>query len=185
MKLIVGLGNPGKKYEKTKHNVGFMVIDDFAKDNSINISKIKFKSFIGEGFIGTEKVILMKPQTYMNLSGMAVREAVEYYNLHISDIIVVYDDIDIDFGAIRIRKKGSAGTHNGMRNIIYQLKDDDFPRVRIGIGRPKHGELRDFVISNFTKKDSEDLLRLIERGVKSVQDIIEKGIDASMNLNNG
>ena len=134
MKIIAGLGNPGREYESTKHNVGFMTLDLLADKLGISISKEKFKALIGEGRIGTEKIILVKPQTYMNLSGESIREVVGFYKIDIEDLIVIYDDIDIPAGTLRIRSKGSAGTHNGMRSVVYQLQEDGFPRIRVGIG---------------------------------------------------
>ena len=150
MYIIVGLGNPGDKYEKTRHNVGFNVIDLLAKEYSIDVSKIKHKALIGEGRVGTEKVILVKPMTYMNLSGESVADICNYYNIDLENLIVIYDDIDLDVGKIRIRKKGSGGTHNGMRSIIKCLGSNEFPRVRVGISKPKNGQdLADFVLSRF------------------------------------
>ncbi|MDL2311100.1 aminoacyl-tRNA hydrolase, partial [Peptostreptococcaceae bacterium OttesenSCG-928-C18] len=133
MKLVVGLGNPGKKYEENRHNVGFMAIDKLASENNINVNKLKFNSVYGEGRIGNEKIILMKPLTYMNNSGIAVMECKNYYGISIEDIYIICDDIDIPFGSIRIKKKGSAGTHNGLKSIIQHLKDDDFPRFKISV----------------------------------------------------
>jgi PTH1 family peptidyl-tRNA hydrolase len=142
MYIIVGLGNPGKKYENTKHNIGFITLDLLAERNDIKINKIKHKALVGEGFISGLKVLLVKPQTFMNLSGNSVREVMEYYKEDIEKLIVVYDDVDIPMGRLRIRKKGSAGTHNGMKSIIYDLQDDGFPRVRIGIGKERRCLLR-------------------------------------------
>ena len=154
MYIIVGLGNPGDKYEKTRHNVGFNVIDLLAKEYSIDVSKLKHKALIGEGRVGTEKVILVKPMTYMNLSGESVVDICNYYNVDLENVIVIYDDIDLDVGKIRIRKKGSGGTHNGMRSIIKCLGSNEFPRVRVGISKPKNGQdLADFVLSRFAKED--------------------------------
>ena len=134
MYVIVGLGNPGKKYENTRHNMGFMAIDLLADKFGIKVDKIKHKALIGEGRIANQKVLLAKPQTYMNLSGESVREILSYYKVDVENLIVIYDDIDIPTGTIRIRKFGSAGTHNGMRSVVYQLKSDRFPRIRVGIG---------------------------------------------------
>ncbi|PLX33823.1 MAG: aminoacyl-tRNA hydrolase, partial [Clostridiales bacterium] len=134
MHIIVGLGNPGKKYAGTRHNAGFEVLDHFAEKHGIKINKIKFKGLLGEATLKGEKVLLLKPQTFMNLSGRSVREIAEFYKIEIDRLIVVYDDIDTPLGKIRIRKKGSAGTHNGMKDIIYNLITDEFPRIRIGIG---------------------------------------------------
>ncbi len=134
---MVGLGNPGKDYANTRHNVGFNTIDILSERNNIKLNKIKFKSVYGEGIIGNKKVMLVKPQTYMNNSGISLREISQFYKLPIENIIVIVDDIDIDFASIRIRAKGSAGSHNGLKSIIYHLQNDNFPRVKIGIGKKK------------------------------------------------
>ena len=135
MYYIVGLGNPGIQYENTRHNAGFITIDYLARKYSIDVRKIKFKSLIGQGVISGQKVMLVKPQTYMNNSGEAIREIYNYFDFDHDKLIVIYDDIDIDFGSIRIRKKGSAGTHNGMKSIIYNLEFDDFPRIKVAVGK--------------------------------------------------
>lgn len=180
MKIIAGLGNPGREYENTKHNVGFMTVDRLAEKLGISIKKIKFKALCGEGFIGGEKVLILKPQTYMNLSGESVREAMFFYKLDIEDLIVIYDDIDIPLGHLRIRPKGSAGTHNGMRSIIYQLQDDGFPRVRVGIGGERKGDLADYVISGFDK-DSAKLMRdAITAAADAVECLVADGINEAM-----
>jgi len=181
MYVIVGLGNPGKKYEATRHNVGFEVIDYLAYRNKIKIDKIKHKALIGKGIIEGQKVMLVKPQTFMNLSGESVRDICEYYNVELNKLIVIYDDIDIDLGKLRIRKKGSAGTHNGMKNIIYLLKDDKFPRIRIGIGAPKGRDLVNYVIGKFTDKEKEDIILSIRLAAEAVESILENGIDKAMN----
>ena len=134
MFVVAGLGNPGRKYEKTRHNMGFWAVDRLAEKNDIKIKKIKHKALIGDGIISGEKVLLVKPQTYMNLSGESLREIVDYYNVDLSRLLVIYDDFDIEAGSLRIRKKGSAGSHNGMKSIINQLGSQDFPRIRVGIG---------------------------------------------------
>ncbi len=138
MKLIVGLGNPGRQYADTKHNIGFMVVDYLAGKLGIKVDKIKFKSIIGEGFVGTEKIVLAKPQTYMNLSGEAVLDMVQWYKPEPQDMLVIFDDMDLPLGKLRLRMKGSAGGHNGMKSIIYLVQSDEFPRLRIGIGRPEN-----------------------------------------------
>ena len=158
MFIVVGLGNPGKDYDKTRHNVGFDVIDLLAERNNIKLNKIKYKSVYGEGNIGGEKVLLVKPQTYMNNSGITVRDIYNFYKLPIENIIVVVDDIDIDFSQVRIRKKGSAGSHNGLKSIIHQLQQEDFPRVKIGIGKKREGQdLANFVLSRFSKEERESI----------------------------
>ena len=166
--LIVGLGNPDKKYVNTRHNVGFEMIDVLASYASIKVNKVKCKALIGEGRIGGSPVILAKPQTYMNLSGESVMELCNYFKIPSENIIVMYDDISLEVGKIRIRQKGSAGGHNGMKNIIYHLQNDEFPRVRFGIGAPL-GDLADYVLSNFSKDETKVLIE----SAKSVPDIIE------------
>ena len=137
MILIVGLGNPGKQYEQTRHNIGFDVIDYMANKYNIDVNREKFKGICGEGFIENKKVILLKPLTYMNLSGESIRELANFYKLEDDEIIVVYDDISLDIGRLRIREKGSAGGHNGIKSIIQNLGGDKFPRVKVGVGQPK------------------------------------------------
>ena len=151
MYLLVGLGNPGTKYEKTFHNAGFMAIDELAKRLGVSINKKKCKALVGEGFVGGEKVILAKPQTFMNLSGSSVRELVTFYKIPLENVIVFYDDYDLPIGGLRIRPKGSAGTHNGMRDIVYELDTTEFARVRIGI-KPDEQivPIMDYVLSSFT-----------------------------------
>ena len=180
MKIIAGLGNPGKEYENTKHNVGFLTIDILAEKYDIQVNKIKFKGLVGEGMIGTEKVILVKPQTYMNLSGQCIREIVAFYKLDMEDLVVIYDDIDLPMGNLRIRKKGSAGTHNGMRSIIYDLQDDGFPRVRVGIGGERKGDLANYVISGFSGDDRKLIEEAIVKAADAVTCLVEDGIDRAM-----
>ena len=180
--VVVGLGNPGKSYTGTRHNVGFDAIDLLSHRNNIKINKIKFKSIYGEGFIEGEKVLLLKPQTYMNNSGMAVLDLYKFYKLPAQDIIVLADDIDIEFGTIRIRKKGSAGSHNGLKSIIYNLNNDDFCRVKIGIGKKKQGQdLADFVLSKFSKDERITIDKAIEEAALAVETILTYGIDKGMN----
>lgn len=186
MYVVVGLGNPGKQYENTRHNVGFNVIDILAKEYGISVSKIKHKALIGEGRVGSEKVLLVKPQTYMNLSGETLIDIYNYYKVDMENIIVIYDDIDLDVGKIRIRKKGSGGTHNGMRSIIKCLGANDFPRVRVGVSKPKPGQdLADFVLSRFRKEESDDVELGLEKAAKAVDVMIRDNIDLSMNKYNG
>jgi PTH1 family peptidyl-tRNA hydrolase len=178
----VGLGNPGKDYTNTRHNVGFDAIDLLAKRNNISINKIKFKSVYGEGTIGNEKVLLVKPQTYMNNSGETVRDIYNFYKIPLDKIIVIVDDIDIDFSRVRIKAKGSAGSHNGMKSIIYLLGRDDFPRVKIGIGK-KHEEqdLANFVLSRFSKEERVIIEESILTAAESVEAMIKYGLDQAMN----
>ena len=186
MYVIVGLGNPGKQYDKTRHNVGFDVIDMLAKEYGISVTKIKHKALIGEGRIGTEKVLLVKPQTYMNLSGETLIDIYNYYKVDLENIVVIYDDIDLDVGKLRIRKKGSAGTHNGMRSIVKCLGSTEFPRVRVGVSKPMPGQnLADFVLSRFRKEEADDLAMGLEKACNAVDCIIRENLDLAMNKSNG
>lgn len=180
MYVIVGLGNPGRKYENTKHNIGFITLDYLADNNGIKINKIKHKALVGEGNISGQKVLLVKPQTYMNLSGNSVREIMDYYKVEVDKLLVIYDDVDIPMGRIRIRKKGSAGTHNGMRSIIYDIQTDVFPRVRIGIGAERRMELADYVIGGFGKKEKRIMEEAVKKAANAVECMLDKGIDIAM-----
>lgn len=166
--LVAGLGNPDRKYTNTRHNVGFEMLDSLASYCGIKVSKAKCRAVIGEGRIGNVPVILAKPLTYMNLSGESVRDLCAYFKIPPENVVVMYDDISLDVGKIRIRPKGSAGGHNGMKNIIYHLRTEEFARVRFGIGKPV-GDLADYVLSEFSKTDS----KLLIEAAKSVPDIIE------------
>ena len=181
MYIIAGLGNPGKKYENTRHNMGFIAIDLLAEEFGIKVDKLKFKSLVGEGRIAGQRVLLMKPQTYMNLRGEASREAVNFYKSEPEELIVIYDDIDIPTGTFRIRKKGSAGTHNGMRSVVYQIQSDQFPRIRVGIGSEKKVDLIHYVTGGVSKSEKELLEDALVKAAKSAACIVEKGIDKAMN----
>ena len=181
MYIIIGLGNPGKKYESTRHNIGFEVLDYMAREFDMPIVKSKFKALIAEGRIKGEKVILVKPQTFMNLSGESVMSIVKYYDLDLENVIVVYDDIDTELGKIRIRKKGSGGTHNGMRNIISLLGKDNFPRVRVGIGQPVNKPLVDYVLERFTKTEIGYMEDAVINASKSILTILKEDVDKAMN----
>lgn len=186
MYIIVGLGNPGKQYDKTRHNVGFDVIDMLANEYDISVTKIKHKALIGEGRIGSEKVLLVKPQTYMNLSGETLIDIYNYYKVDLENIVVIYDDIDLDVGKLRIRKKGSGGTHNGMRSIVKCLGSTEFPRVRVGVSKPMPGQnLADFVLSRFRKEEVDDLEIGLEKACNAVDCIIRENLDLAMNKYNG
>ncbi|MCC5911231.1 MAG: aminoacyl-tRNA hydrolase [Clostridiaceae bacterium] len=185
MFVIVGLGNPGKKFDETRHNVGFETIDLLAQRNNIKVNKLKHKALYGEGFWGGEKVLLVKPQTFMNLSGESVRDIMTFYKVEMENLIVIYDDIDIDVGTLRIRQKGSAGSHNGMRSIIYQLQSDLFPRIRIGVGRPEFGDLANYVLGRFPKEEVATMQEVVERAAKATESIVKDGVDKAMNLYNG
>ncbi|MGN0735433.1 MAG: aminoacyl-tRNA hydrolase [Anaerovoracaceae bacterium] len=181
MYIIAGLGNPGRKYENTRHNMGFIAVDLLAEKYGIKVDKIKFKALVGEGRIAGRKVLLVKPQTYMNLSGESIREVMSFYKEDIENLIVIYDDIDIPTGTIRLRKKGSAGTHNGMRNIVYLLQDDNFPRIRVGIGSDKKVDLINYVTSGVTKGEKELLEGALVKAADAAAAIVEKGIEKAMN----
>ena len=181
MYIIVGLGNPGKKYENTRHNMGFIAVDLLAEKYGIKVDKIKFKALVGEGRIAGRKVLLVKPQTYMNLSGQSVMEVMNFYKEDIENLIVIYHDIDIPTGTIRLRKKGSAGTHNGMRNIVYLLQEDGFPRIRVDIGSESKVDLIHYVTSGVTKKEKDLLEDALTRAADAAACIVEKGIEKAMN----
>lgn len=184
MFLIVGLGNPGIQYENTRHNIGFKVIDNIAKEYNIEINRQKFKGVYGEGFINGEKVILLKPTTYMNLSGESIREVVDFYKLTCEDIVVIYDDISLDVGRLRIREKGSAGGHNGIKSIIAHLGTDVFPRIKVGVGQP-NVDLVNYVLGKFTDEEMEVLSESIDASTKAVSEIIKYDANTAMNKFNG
>ena len=186
MYIIAGLGNPGKQYEHTRHNVGFDTLDKLAEKYHIPIDTQKHKAVCGSGYIEGQKVILVKPQTYMNLSGESLAEIYNFYKVDTSNIVVIYDDIDLDVGKLRIRKKGSAGTHNGMRSIVKCLGSGDFPRVRVGVSKPMKGQdLADFVLSRFRKEEQADLEIGLEKAYKAVEAMIKENVDIAMNKYNG
>ena len=185
MHLIVGLGNPTKQYEGTRHNVGFETIDRIAAENQIRVEEKKHKALYGSGYIEGEKVILAKPQTFMNLSGESVRELSDYYKIPAENIIVIYDDISLDVGQLRIRKKGSAGGHNGIKNIIANLGTDVFPRIKIGVGeKPKKYDLADYVLGHFSKEDRELMEEGYDCADHAVGMILNGEIEAAMNQYN-
>ena len=183
MKIICGLGNPGKLYELTHHNMGFLAIDELADRLDIKVNKLKFKALLGEGRIGDEKVILVKPQTYMNLSGEAVAEAVSFYKIPAERVIVVSDEMSLPIGKLRIREKGSAGGHNGLKNIIQHLGTDAFPRIRLGVGAPPHPDydVKDWVLSVFRNQDAEDMAQTAKKAAEAVECYITSGAQRAMN----
>jgi PTH1 family peptidyl-tRNA hydrolase len=185
MKLIVGLGNPEKTYGKTRHNVGFETVDKIAQNNDIKINKLNFKSHIGEGVIGNEKIVLMKPQTFMNLSGAAVKSATDFYKLPLSDLLIIFDDVSIPAGNIRIKRKGSSGGHNGVKDIICRVCSEEFARVKIGIGeKPEFFDLSDFVLTKFRKDEREKIEFAISKAAEAVEFLIKGDIDFAMNKYN-
>lgn len=183
MYIIVGLGNPGREYENTRHNAGFMVIDALAQEAGIRVLEKKHKALIGKGVIAGEKVVLVKPQTYMNLSGESVREVIDFYKVdEQSELIVISDDIDLDVGALRIRPKGSAGGHNGLKNIILHLGHEQFIRVRVGVGAKKAGsDLAAHVLGSIDKAQAEDFAKAIEGAKEAVKTIMTADVNAAMN----
>lgn len=170
MKLIIGLGNPGDKYRKTKHNAGFMVVDQLAKSLGLTFSQTKFKSLYAEGRIGTEKVIIVKPQTFMNLSGEAVQPWMDFYKLDLEDLVIIYDDLDLEAGNIRLRLKGGSGGHNGIKSLIQHLGGPDFNRIRVGIGQPYPKQtVVSHVLSQFAKEDEAAIAEAIHESVDAIQ----------------
>ncbi|MDI6736343.1 MAG: aminoacyl-tRNA hydrolase [bacterium] len=185
MKLIVGLGNPGLVYADTRHNVGFKVINKVAKLTGIELKERRYQSRMGQGKISEHEVILANPMTYMNLSGKAVELLVRNFKVPPLDLLVVYDDVSLELGKIRIRKKGSAGGHNGIKSIIEKLACEEFPRIRIGIGTPlPEVSFRDYVLSPFSDEENEVIERGIEKAAQAVICAIEEGIDVAMNKYN-
>lgn len=182
MYVIAGLGNPGDKYAATRHNIGFITIDFLAERHSVKFNKTKHKAVIGECEIAGEKVLLVKPQTFMNLSGESILDIVEWYKLQPSQLIVIYDDVDIPVGKIRIRPSGSSGSHNGMKSIIHLLKNQDFPRIRIGIGKqPDYMDLADYVLSRFKPEEIEPMEEAVRRAAFAIEEIIKTGLPNAMN----
>lgn len=181
--LIVFLGNPGPRYEMTRHNAGFMAADAMAKEKNLSINKSRFKALTASCQIGEESVLLMKPQTFMNLSGDAVSQAAKFYKIPPEHVIVVSDEISLPIGKLRIRTKGSAGGHNGLKDIIAKLGTDAFPRIRIGVGAPPHPDydMADWVLSSFKNQDAEDMLAAAARAAQAAQCYITQGAERAMN----
>lgn len=185
MKLIVGLGNPGREYELTRHNIGFMAIDEIAKRWNISLNEQKFKGVFGAGFVNGEKVILLKPLTYMNLSGESIRPLMDYYKIDVEDFVVMYDDLDIPVGKLRLRMKGSAGGHNGVKSTISHLGTQEFQRIRMGIDRPKNGmKVVDYVLGRFTSEEIPDVNHSIEKAADACEEWLNKPFLQIMNTFN-
>lgn len=185
MKLIVGLGNPGREYELTRHNIGFMAIDELAKRWNISLNEQKFKGVFGAGFVNGEKVILLKPLTYMNLSGESIRPLMDYYKIDVEDFVVMYDDLDIPVGKLRLRMKGSAGGHNGVKSTISHLGTQEFQRIRMGIDRPKNGmKVVDYVLGRFTSEEIPDVNHSIEKAADACEEWLNKPFLQIMNTFN-
>lgn len=184
--LVVGLGNPDKKYAFTRHNSGFLCVDMLAEKHGFTVKKLKFKSLLGDAEIGGHRCLVMKPQTYMNLSGEAVRDAAQFYKIPPERIVVLFDDISLDVGKIRIRRKGTDGGHNGIKNIIYHLKSDMFPRIKIGVGKKPHPDydLADWVLSEFKKDEEAPLKTALEHACAALELLLDGKIDEAMNQYN-
>lgn len=184
--MIVGLGNPGKKYDNTRHNVGFMCLDMLAQENAVSINKLKFSALISDVRLNGSRCLLMKPQTFMNLSGDAVVQAANFYKIPVERIIIVFDDISLDVGKLRIRRKGSHGGHNGLKSIAGRLGSNEYPRVKIGVGAKPHADydLADWVLSNFGKDESKLLKTALENSVKSIEFMVKDEIDEAMSKYN-
>lgn len=183
--IVVGLGNPGSQYENTRHNAGFITIDTLASKLDVKVDRIKYKSLCGTAVINNKKVLLMKPSTYMNNSGQAVTEAMNFFKIPAEKVIVIFDDISLDVGKMRIRRKGSDGGHNGIKNIIYLSGSDMFPRIKIGIGhKPEKWNLADWVLSSFSENEMKLLKETAEKACDTVSLIIDGKTDKAMNLYN-
>ena len=182
--VIAGLGNPGSEYENTRHNAGFITIDILAEKTGLRVNRQKHRALVGTGIIAGHKVMLVKPQTYMNLSGESIRQVLDYYKVPVERLVVIYDDIDLPAGDIRIRKKGSAGTHNGMKSIVSKIGSGDFPRIRIGIGDNRKGNLAEYVIGNMSKEEERNLKPVFEKCADAAVSIVRDGTDIAMNRYN-
>ena len=185
--LVVFLGNPGLKYTDTRHNAGFMTGDALAKSLGVSINRARFQALVGECTIGDQRVLLMKPQTYMNLSGDAAIQAVNFYKIPPEHVLVVSDEISLPIGRLRVRTKGSAGGHNGLKSLIARLGTEDFPRIRLGVGAPPHPDydMADWVLSSFRNQDAEDMAKAVSRAAEAVVCYITEGPDKAMNKYNG
>ncbi len=185
--LVVFLGNPGLKYTDTRHNAGFMTGDALAKSLGVSINRARFQALVGECTIGDQRVLLMKPQTYMNLSGDAAIQAVNFYKIPPEHVLVISDEISLPIGRLRVRTKGSAGGHNGLKSLIARLGTEDFPRIRLGVGAPPHPDydMADWVLSSFRNQDAEDMAKAVSRAAEAVVCYITEGPDKAMNKYNG
>jgi len=184
--IIAGLGNPGPKYARTYHNCGYMVLEILSQRHNFSLKKIKFKALTAELNFAGQRVIFLQPTTYMNNSGESIREAVDFYKLPLENLLVIYDDIDIELGTIRIRSKGSGGSHNGMRSIIQHLSADDFPRIRVGIGpQPTNIDIVQYVMSNVAQNQQEELYAALNKAADAVEIMLEETLDIAMNRLNG
>jgi PTH1 family peptidyl-tRNA hydrolase len=184
--LIVGLGNPGREYRNTRHNIGFLAIDALAKSLNVTLGKVQSKALVGQGKIGSNKVILVKPQTYMNLSGQAVSGLLNFYKISAENLIVIHDDIDLPFGTIRIRPGGGSAGQRGVKSIIEKVGTQEFARMRLGVGRPPgQMEAAAYVLQPFTKEDEEFLVNLLAKAAEAANEFVNNGLNAAMNKYNG
>ena len=185
MFLLVGLGNPGQKYARTRHNVGFDVVDRLGERWGIAVTRSSSQSLVGDGLVKNERAVLMKPQAYVNLSGGPVRAAMDFYKVPIANVVVVHDELEVPFGTVRIKRGGGHGGHNGLRDLNQHL-GTDYPRVRVGTGRPPEGwDPADFVLSRWKDDEGQELLRMIERACDAMECVVTEGVDAAMNRFNG
>jgi peptidyl-tRNA hydrolase, PTH1 family len=183
-KLIVGLGNPGAKYQWTRHNAGFMVLDRFCQGAGIAVARKTFSALFGEGSFQGERLLLLKPQVFMNLSGRSVNPALHFHKLSLEELIVVHDDLDIPFGRVKLKEGGGHAGHNGLRSLIQELGSGEFLRIRIGIGRPAHEDPADYVLSNFTRDELASLPRILDGAVDLLKLVIAEGVPKAMSLYN-
>ncbi len=182
MYLIVGLGNPEPEYSKTRHNMGFDVVNQIADKYQIELTRTKFNGIYGSGEIEKQKVILLKPQTFMNLSGECIKPFVDFYKIPLKNVLVIYDDMDISIGSIKLRKKGGPGTHNGAKSVVHELASEEFPRIRVGIGKPiDEYDAIDYVIGKIDEETYSKLEEGIKKGAQAVTEFIKNGIDTAMN----
>lgn len=184
--LVVGLGNPGPQYENTRHNVGFMAVDAIAKTLEFPLRNIRFKGLCGDCMVEGRRVLFLKPSTFMNLSGESVREAMQFYKIPIERVLVIYDDISLEVGRVRIRRKGSDGGHNGIKSILYQTAKDSFPRIKIGVGNKPHPDydLAKWVLSRFSPEEMKALVPVCEEAAQMVRLVVSDELDKAMNLYN-
>jgi len=184
LKIVVGLGNPGLKYEFTRHNIGFRIVDSLARNIEIEFKKVKsYYSLISRGMINNHKVMLVKPQTFMNLSGRAVSKVVSYYKIPLQDLLIVYDDLNLELGQVRIRKKGSAGGHKGIESIMQYLNSEEIPRLRIGIGNPSvnfNFNCMSYVLSNYNNNEKDKIEEVIQLSTEAIKTVIEDGFEKAM-----
>ena len=182
--LVVGLGNPEPRYQNNRHNVGFMVVDRLADDERIDVARQKFKGLLGTGRVGDTPAVLLKPQTFMNLSGRSVAPASKFYDIELQQIVVVHDEIDLPFGTLRLKAGGGHAGHNGLRSMVAELGGNDFIRLRVGVGRPQHGEVANYVLSDFDQDERPWLPDLLERAADAVRATLRDGVRKAMNQTN-